>query len=120
MAGYAANDVDTKRRIDSANLTASGSYDAHQYMLRVGAGMPITSSAHVFTPPAGLHYTHLSNGSYTETSADPFNATVNSSDTDILLSMVGVKYHTSAPVGQGTLKPELRAGLIYDLISCLT
>ncbi|WP_417788903.1 autotransporter domain-containing protein [Terasakiella pusilla] len=117
MAGYARNNHEGQRTISVGGLTrqANADYDSNQYMASVGAGMPIQISGDTFfTPTAGFAYTHVSTDSYTETGAGNWNLNVNSKDINSSVASLGAKMHTKFQAGNGSLIPEVRAGISYD------
>lgn len=119
MAGYAYHDITAKRTIDfgGLNTSAKGSYHASQYTSGATVGMPIVlDQTQTITPVAGLTYSYLNGGQYTETGAGGLNQTVNVDDTQALVGKLGVKYNAFLPAGTGKLIPELRAAALYDFI----
>ncbi len=117
--GYGMNNSDTSRIVNfgGLNRVVSGDYDTNQYMVSVAGGMPQKlSNGVVFTPTAGLAWTHLEGDTYTETGGTGFNLTVDQDDHDAFIASVGAKFHKDMDHNGGILTPELRLGLNYDLI----
>jgi len=120
LVGFASNDVETSRSLvlGTLNRTASGAYDSDQFMAGIGAGMPIkVGSASFLTPHVGFNYTHVSSDTYTETGAGGLSLTVAPEDLTIALGIVGARYHVNMPTGDGTLTPEFRGSVMYDVAS---
>jgi len=120
LVGYARNSVDTSRQIaiGALNRTATGDYEADQYMASIDAGIPVMVGSNSFlTPHVGFQYTHMSSDSFTETGAGDLNLTVIPEDLDIALGIVGARYHFNMPSENGTLTPELRGSVMLDFAS---
>lgn len=118
MVAYARNTVDVSRKITFSGLDriAKGSYNADQYMVRVGGGIPRKVGPAAFvTPSASFQWTHVTNGSYTETGAGDLNLTVSPEDIDVALLTAGLRFHRSFKVGGGALVPEIRVKVLYDV-----
>ena len=115
LIGYARNEISTSRTIDFASSTAMADYGSNQYMINIGGGMPIeVEKDHYFTPNASFQYTYVDNETYTETGAGSLNLRVSQDEINVALGVLGVRYHTHQTINEGTLTPELRAGLTYD------
>ena len=112
LIGIGNNDTSTKRSIDFASATATGSYDSTQYVVSIGAGMPKPLGATTFfTPTAGISWTHVTGEQYTETGAGSLNLVVNQEDLDTQIASIGAKLHNVS----GSFTSVLRAGIQYDI-----
>jgi outer membrane autotransporter protein len=116
LVGYAYNDMDSSRTITATSATAKGATDSNQFMVNLSAGMPQQiEPGTFFTPSVGLNFTHVTNNNYTETGAGVLNLTVNPEDITIAKVSLGGRLHTSVKSPDGTLTPELRARVLYDM-----
>jgi outer membrane autotransporter protein len=119
MIGYARNDVETQRVIDfgGLGLVAKGSYDADQFMMRVGGGVPLNMGSNSFvTPNASFQWTRVMNEKYTETGAGVLNQTVTPEDIDVGMLTAGLRLHKIIKTNDKfSWVPELRASVLYDV-----
>jgi outer membrane autotransporter protein len=114
------NSFDNTRRIVFPGLdrTATSSPDGQTYtgFGDVGYVIPVNERWNV-TPMAGLTYSHIEIGKYTESGADALNLNVAGQNYDQLLSSLGVKldaeYRTKSG---GRWVPEVHARWLYDFI----
>tara|TARA_Y100001934_G_scaffold256986_1_gene325577 strand:+ start:299 stop:5455 length:5157 start_codon:yes stop_codon:yes gene_type:complete len=117
LIGFARNEIATSRTIllPGNNMTASATYDSNQYMVNIGAGMPIeVEKNHYITPSAQFQYTLVDNETYTESGAGALNLRVDQDQINVALGVLGMRYHTLNTGNNGTWTPELRAGITYD------
>jgi outer membrane autotransporter protein len=68
------------------------------------------------TPFGGLRFLHIAQDSYT----DNAGVRVNTDDVDIWTAVAGAKYSRDIVKGDKTYRPEVHAGLTYDLLSDTT
>jgi outer membrane autotransporter protein len=116
LVGFARNEITTSRTIDFANVNAKADYGSNQFMVNVGGGMPIeVEKDHFLTPEASFQYTRVENETYTETGAGSLNLRVAQDEINVALANVGARYHTNQETDSGTMTPEFRAGVTYDL-----
>jgi outer membrane autotransporter protein len=118
MAGYSFNENSSKRTIafGGLNRTASADYDSDQFMLSVGAGMPVKTGDAYFTPTIGFQYTNVETDAHTETGAGNFNLNSTPDDIEVMLATVGAKLHGNIKSGDQLLQPMIRIGVSYDMI----
>ena len=115
LLGYARNEISGTRDITATGGRAASDYGSNQYMINIGGGMPMElAENHFITPNASFQYTLVDNETYTETGAGSLNLRVSQDEINVALGVLGVRYHTHQTINEGTLTPELRAGLTYD------
>ena len=115
LLSYGNSDTDTKRSLTFVGTTASGSYNTDIWNAMVGAGMPQMVGDISVIPNVGMQLTHMSSDSYTESGASAFNLTVNTEDQTLFILKAGVDVADEIKVEGGTLVPELKLGVSYDL-----
>ena len=116
LVGYAYNDIDSTREITATSTKAAGDTSSDQFMINLGAGMPIkVGGGAYFTPDVGLNITHVVNQAYTETGAGSLNLRIDAEDITIAKVSAGGRYHANIKTADGTFIPELRARLLYDM-----
>jgi outer membrane autotransporter protein len=116
--GYSFNEQSSKRTLafGGINRTASGNTDSDQFMLNVGAGLPVKTGSAYFTPTVGLSYTNVETDAFTETGAGNLNLTSTPDDVEMMLGSLGAKIHSNIESGGQTLQPMIRFGISYDFI----
>ena len=115
LVGFARNEINSSRTITLNNLTAQADYGSNQYMVNIGAGMPMeVEKNHFITPTASFQYTLVDNETYTETGAGAANLRIDQDEVHQALGVVGLKYHTNSTTAEGTLTPEIHAAATYD------
>jgi len=115
MASYGVGDYESKRT--TASGTAVGSYDGDQFAIRADVGIPandigVLSSTYVVT----ARYSNVSLDGYQETGAPGANLTVAEQSSDTLTVGAGIKLGKELKQTDLTLKPEIRAGVTYDVV----
>jgi len=95
---YGLSESTTSRSITAAGLNRklTGAYDAEQYSLMVGFGMPTEVAVGFVTPFASFTGTAISTDAYTEKStvvSDALRLKVAQDDVSSVVGTVGIKYH---------------------------
>ena len=117
--GYSAgfNDTDRPTGIGS---TAKGDYTSHAFNAFVLGGYgftPFDDQSWQVEPQAGLDYTMIHDGSYTETGAGPLNLSVDAETSYSLRSVLGLQLSKAFEVdGLGKFNSSISAGWRYELL----
>jgi outer membrane autotransporter protein len=116
MAGYSFNENSSKRTLafGGINRTASANYDSDQFMLSIGAGMPVKTGDAYFTPTVGFQYTSVETDSFTETGAGNLNLNSSPDDIEVMMGSIGARLHANIESGDQILQPMVRFGVSYD------
>ena len=116
MVGYALGSNDTSRTINfgGLNSTAKGSYDSDIFSSKIGHTFDASGS---FTPKADLAWTHIMNGSYTETGAGNLGLVVGSSTNDIVTARMGVEFAQHNESNGAVTIPRFSVMAGYDLVN---
>lgn len=116
-AGLALNNYDTKRTVAAISQEATADFDGMQYTAGVKFGRLMElSNGMLFTPTAGLKFTHLDIDDYTETGAGGASLIVESDSNQALVFELGGTTAWNIMKEYGTWRPELRAIYSYDLL----
>ncbi len=118
MLSYAINSNEGTRHVvvGAIDRIAEADYKSHLIAARIGMGVPIKKDGFTILPKASINYVSLSTDTYTETGASSLNLTVNTDTLTKYTAKVGmnvskeIQFHNG-----GTLTPELRTGLSYDM-----
>ena len=116
LVGYGHDDFDNRRLTPVG--TATSNHDGNEVTAAVKESYRILSGKYVFTPNAGLQYTHLSESGFGETGASGFDLATAGSDTDSLRPFIGASAARNFETDDGTrLTPELSANYSHDLLN---
>ena len=119
VANYFHNSIDTKRLIDFAAIdrTAKASYDGDGFNGYGEVGYQFRTHGFLIQPRAGLNYTYVSLGGFTEHGANGADLKVNSNTGKSLSSMLGLRFATDVDAGDGLkVTPELRIGWQHEFL----
>jgi outer membrane autotransporter protein len=111
LLNYNTSDYEEKKTVFGARVDAEYDVMAVSGELTVGH-----EYANGVTPFGGLRFMHLTQDSYT----DAAGVRVNTDDVDIWTAVAGAKYSRDIVKGDKTYRPEVHAGLTYDLLSDTT
>ncbi len=120
LLSYGSSDTDTQRSITqlATNYTIKGGYNSDIYNLMVGAGMPQMVGDISLIPNVGMQWTYMDPDSYTESGgATGLNLTIDPDDQTIFIIRAGLDVADEIKVEGGTLVPELKLGVSYDIAS---
>jgi len=112
--GYGRHQYDTKRYVALAGASVTGSHDANQYLVKIGAGYPMQMGKVTITPMATMTYVKLEQDGYTENDRSNSGAalTLASTQTDSFRSGLGAKI--SVPLSEGSMKTAVEARAIWN------
>lgn len=119
MAAYAYNANDTKRHNVGGlgGPTASGSFSADQYALRLETGKSYSSGRAVITPDLMGTWLHYAPDSYTENGAGGLNLHVSGKSSDVAEVGAGFTVRWGYEHTDGTrIIPDVHAAYRYDLV----
>jgi len=109
---YGHNDYDNRRiAVGTANV---GSNTGNQFAAQASIGTDLQWGSLIATPEAGLQYTSVQIGAFTETG----NAAlaIGKDDVDSLRSSLGVRLRQDWNAAFGTLRPEVRAAWQHEFL----
>lgn len=118
MLSYAINSNEGARHVvvGAIDRIAEADYKSHLMAARIGIGVPIKKDGFTLLPKASINYVSLSTDTYTETGASSLNLTVNTDTLTKYTAKVGMNVSREIHFDNGgTLTPELRTGLSYDM-----
>jgi outer membrane autotransporter protein len=109
-AGVMQQHYDTTRLINFTGFSgdADGSFNGQQYVAHGEVGYPIAFDVATMTPLAGLTYSYLRQGGYTERGGNGAALAVDASNTTSVTSDFGAKVERAVPTSFGTLVPSLQ------------
>ena len=119
VASYFHNSVDTKRLIDFAAIdrTAKANYDGDGFNGYGEVGYQFRTHGFLIQPRAGLNYTYVSMGGFSEHNAGGADLKVDSNTGKSLSSMLGLRFATDVDAGDGLkVTPELRVGWQHEFL----
>ncbi len=117
VLGFGQNRFDSERWIAFLGRTALSRHDGQDCLVSVNAGHDWTLNQWKFGPTVGMEYAYLHEEGYGEQGAGAADLTVNSSDSDSLLSLLGVHAARSFPFKRAVLITELRARWDHDYLA---
>lgn len=114
-AGVARQQYSTDRAVSFSGFSGNnhGSFNGVVYTTSAQAGYPLAVGASTFTPLAGLSYTALRQGGYTETGSAAA-LSVNGSRSTSLKSDIALKWEHSLATSYGELKPFAQLGWRHE------
>jgi outer membrane autotransporter protein len=116
---YAYNDYSGSRYIEVGAVTrkADSEFDGNQISTKFDLGKTVNFSDKLrFTPTAGISYTHVAVGKFTETGAGDSSLSLKKQDYDILNLNVRAKLARTWEVNGADVTPEVHAGYSYEAI----
>ena len=109
---YGHNSYDsTRMAVGTPNVSSN---TGNQFAAQASIGTDLRSGAWVVTPEAGLQYTAVQIGAFTETGAAALN--VGKDDVDSLRSSLGVRVQHEWLGGWGAFRPEVRAAWQHEFL----
>lgn len=117
--GLAWNSYNATRGIvfNGLNRAAQAEYDGQQYAANIGLGYRGEYRSWNVIPHGAIHYSKLHLAGYTETNAGDLNLDVDAQNYDALQGDVGVQLNRAFRTAYGSVKPEVRVGVLRDFIS---
>jgi outer membrane autotransporter protein len=114
--GYFLSDTDQKR-FDSLNDTYNADQKSYTAYGSVNVSYAIDAANFVFTPNAGLTYTNVRQGGYTETSSTggALSQTVSASTLNSLIGTFGGSLSKTERVNGINISAEIHAAALYEL-----
>lgn len=118
MVGFAWNEYNSNRAINSIAKNAQAKYAGQSYISKIRTGfIKNIGSGFNLIPQISLNYVHNRNSRYAENGAGTMNLEVQGSSSNFLEGRVGLKLGYFAKTKEGgQIIPELRASYGYDFI----
>lgn len=116
LLGYNYGTYDGKRNInfDAVNRTAKSDFDGQGWIASTRAAYHFDVETLDIAPEVGLSYSKVYQDSLTEHGAGSLNLAVDSTDSDALVTSLGVRIGADSPFGDAKIRPELLLRYDYD------
>ena len=116
LLNYGWNNFTVARNIRVPGFTqANANPSGNQLSVRVNSGYDLGSGGLSIGPIAGIRYTKVNIGGYTEQNGDILNLKVNPQDADSLIFNLGAQASYPFKANFGTISPYVAASFEYEL-----
>lgn len=116
ILSYGRQDYNSRRRIvvGSIQQTAHSDHDGVSFSAMVEGGLNVDHHSWVFQPFTNLQYLYLNEDGFTEKGAGGLNQKIESRETNVLLSELGLRISKVMQLETGLLIPEASLAWLYD------